>query len=200
MARTPAPGTRRRILETSARLFGEQGVRAVGMQQVIDATGVGKSLLYREFAGKDELVAAWLRESDARWWEQAERVTAPHSGDPVRQVLALMEFLHASVREPDFHGCIFYTTSSEFRDPEHPGRREAKSHLQALRVWLRDKGALAGAADPDGMADALMLVVGGLLANGEVLGADGPARMALATAELIVRQYCPDTAAAPPAA
>lgn len=111
-----------------------------------------------------------------------------------------MEFLHASVREPDFHGCIFYNTSSEFRDPEHPGRREAKLHLQALRDWLRDKGALAGAVDPDGMADALMLVIGGLLANGEVLGVRGPARMALATAELIVRHHCPDTAGAPPVA
>lgn len=200
MARTPAPGTRRRILETSARLFGEQGVRAVGMQQVIDATGVGKSLLYREFAGKDELVAAWLRESDAQWWEQAERVTAPHAGDPVRQVLALMEFLHTSVQAPDFHGCIYYNTSSEFRDPEHPGRREARRHLERLRDWLRDKAAQAGAGDPDGMADALMLVVGGLLANGEVLGARGPARAALATAELIVRQYCPTAAAASPTA
>ncbi|MFD8985587.1 TetR/AcrR family transcriptional regulator [Streptomyces sp. NPDC059564] len=195
MARTPAPGTRRRILEASAKLFGEQGVRAVGMQQVIDATGVGKSLLYREFASKDELIAAWLRESDAQWWERAEEVTAPHDGDPARKIMALMEFFHASVREPDFHGCIYYNTSSEFRDPEHPGRREATLHLKGLRNWLRDMGSQAGAEDPDALADTLMLIIGGLLANGEVLGTDGPARMALATAELVLRQYCPNALA-----
>lgn len=191
MARTPAPGTRQRILDASAKLFGEQGVRAVGMQQVIDATGVGKSLLYREFASKDELIAAWLRDSDAQWWERAEEVTAPHAGDPARQILALMEFFQESVAEPDFHGCIYYNTSSEFRDPAHPGREEAKLHLKGLRNWWRDKAAQAGAEDPDALADTLMLIVGGTLANGEVLGAAGPARMALDTTELVLRRYCP---------
>jgi AcrR family transcriptional regulator len=165
------------------------------MQQVIDATGVGKSLLYREFASKDELIAAWLRESDAQWWEQAEEVTAPYDGDPARKIMALMEFFHASVQEPDFHGCIYYNTSSEFRDPEHPGRQEATLHLKGLRNWLRDMGSQAGAEDPDALADTLMLVIGGLLANGEVLGTGGPARMALATAELVLRQYCPNALA-----
>jgi AcrR family transcriptional regulator len=192
MARTPAPGTRRRILNAASRLFGEHGVRAVGMQQVIDETGVGKNLLYREFASKDDLVAAWLQESDALWWKQAESVTAPYAGDPVRQILALMEFFHESVGDPDFHGCIYYNTSSEFRDPDHPGRREAVAHLRRLRDWLRDLGAAARADDPEDLADALMLVIGGALSNGEVLGAAGPARVTIATADAIIRQYAPD--------
>ncbi|WP_055494218.1 TetR/AcrR family transcriptional regulator [Streptomyces sp. TP-A0356] len=192
MARTPAPGTRRRILSAAAKLFSENGVRAVGMQQVIEETGVGKSLLYREFASKDELVAAWIRQSDEEWWEHARKVTQPHAGDPARQIIALMEFFYESVSAPDFRGCIYFNTSSEFRDPAHPGRVEAKLHLEKLRIWMRDLGATAGADDPESMADALMLVIGGMLANGEVLGASGPARMAVATAEAIIRQYCPD--------
>ncbi|MBG0851767.1 TetR/AcrR family transcriptional regulator [Streptomyces spinoverrucosus] len=191
MARTPAPGTRRRILNVASRLFSENGVRAVGMQQVIEETGVGKSLLYREFPSKDELVAAWIRQSDEEWWAQARKVTQPHEGDPVGQILALMRFFYDSVDQPDFRGCIYYNTSSEFRDPTHPGRREARQHLQKLRDWLRDLAVSAGADDPDAMADALMLLIGGMLANGEVLGPAGPARMAIATAETIVRQYCP---------
>ncbi|MEU3610498.1 TetR/AcrR family transcriptional regulator [Streptomyces sp. NPDC035033] len=196
MARTPAPGTRRRILTAASKLFSEQGVRAVGMQQVIDETGVGKSLLYREFAGKDELVAAWIRASDEEWWKTAREVTDPYQGDPVRQILALLGFFYDSVRSPDFHGCIYYNTSSEFRDPEHPGRKESVRHLRRLRDWLRDLGVLAGATDAEDMADALMLVVGGLLNNGEVLGGDGPARMALPTTELVLRQYCPTAVSA----
>ncbi|WP_367323335.1 TetR/AcrR family transcriptional regulator [Streptomyces sp. HUAS ZL42] len=193
MARTPAPGTRGRILGTAAKLFSERGVRAVGMQQVIEATGVGKSLLYREFASKDELVAAWIRQSDEEWWEQARRVTQPHAGDPVRQIMALMDFFYDSVGDPGFRGCIYFNTSSEFRDPEHPGRREARQHLEKVRAWLRDLGAQAGSHDPEAMADALMLVIGGMLANGEVMGAAGPARVAAATAEAIIGLYCPDS-------
>lgn len=194
MARTPRPGTRQTILATASRLFGEQGVRAVGMQQLIDESGVGKSLLYREFTGKDELVAAWIRESDAEWWRRAREVTDPHQGAPARQIMALIEFFHESVQSPDFHGCIYYNTSSEFRDSDHPGRREAERHLRRLRDRLRDLGALAGAAEAEDMADALMLVIAGLLSNAEVLGTDGPSRMALTTAELLIRRYCPNGA------
>src|SRR2546423_11712038 len=73
VARRPAPGTRERILAVASRLFSQNGVRAVGMQQVVDESGLGKSLLYREFPSKDDLVVAWLHEMRAVWWEATGR-------------------------------------------------------------------------------------------------------------------------------
>lgn len=196
MARTPTPGVRQRILETASRLFGEHGVRAVGMQQLIDETGVGKSLLYREFPSKDDLVAAWMQESDAQWWRMAQQVVEPHAGDPVRQMLALIEFFYESARDPAFHGCIYYNTSSEFRDAAHPGRQEAVAHLRRVRGLMRDLSVQAEVADPNGLADSMMLIIAGLLANAEALGDGGPARVALRTAETVIRQYLPAPVAA----
>ena len=97
MARRQAPGTRERILAVAARLFSRHGVRAVGMQQLVDETGLGKSLVYREFASKDDLVAAWLRDNDQAWVKLADAATAPYEGDPARQLLALVEFVYDSV-------------------------------------------------------------------------------------------------------
>ncbi|MEW9534573.1 TetR/AcrR family transcriptional regulator [Microbispora sp. NPDC049125] len=191
MARKPASGTRKRILDVAARLFGEHGVRAVGIQQVIDETGLGKSQLYREFDGKDDLVAAWLRDSDAAWWEVADAAVARHAEDPARQILAVIELVYDGARSPGFRGCPFYNTSTEFRDPGHPGRREAVTHLERLRERLLTLAGAAGATDPQGLSDALMLVIGGLYANGAALGPDGPVRQALTTAEALVRLHCP---------
>lgn len=193
MARTPAPGTRKRILDTASRLFGTHGVRAVGMQQMMDESGMGKSLLYREFPSKDDLVTAWLKATDEEWWAQAEEAIAVHEGDPARQLLALVEFVRDGALIAEFHGCVFYNTSAEFRDPGHPGRQEAVSHLSRIRLWLVDLGLAAGAR-PDAaeeLADALMLVIGGLLANSAALGPDGPTRLAIPTARAIIDQYCP---------
>jgi AcrR family transcriptional regulator len=188
MARRQAPGTRERILAAASRLFSRYGVRAVGMQQLVDEVGLGKSLVYREFSGKDDLVAAWLRDNDQAWVKLADAATAPHQGDPARQLLALVEFVHDSVLAEEFYGCIFYNTLSEFREPSHPGRQAALEHLERLRGLLRRYGREAGAADPKALADSLLLVIGGLLINGVAYAGTGPAEHANALAAAIIEQ------------
>jgi AcrR family transcriptional regulator len=188
MARRQAPGTRERILTVASRLFSRHGVRAVGMQQLVDETGLGKSLVYREFASKDDLVAAWLRDNDQAWVKLADAATAPHEGDPARQLLALVEFVYDSVRADEFYGCIFYNTLSEFREPSHPGRQAALEHLDRLRRLLRRYGREAGAADPNALADSLLLIIGGLLINGVAFGGTGPAEQAKPVAVAIIEQ------------
>src|ERR1044072_6150559 len=188
MARRQAPGTRERILAVASRLFSRYGVRAVGMQQLVDEVGLGKSLVYREFAGKDDLVAAWLWDNDQAWVKLAAAATAPHEGDPARQLLALVEFVYDSVRAEEFYGCVFYNTLSEFREPSHPGRQAALEHLERLRGLLRRFGREGGAADPKTPPDSLMLVIGGLLINGVAYGGTGPAVQAMPVAEAIIEQ------------
>jgi AcrR family transcriptional regulator len=158
MARKPAPGTRQRILAVAARLFGEHGVRSVGMQRLVSETGLGKNLVYREFEGKDHLVAEWLRDSHADWSLSVETVIQRYRDDPSRQLLAIVEFYYDSVVNTAFHGCPFYCTLSEFRDHSHPGRQAAVAHLESVRQLFRTLAGAAGAADPGRLADALMLI------------------------------------------
>ena len=55
---------RARILETACMLFYQRGVRAVGVDLVVEKAGVAKTSLYRHFGTKDDLVAAFLRRED----------------------------------------------------------------------------------------------------------------------------------------
>src|ERR1700694_4024654 len=66
---------RERILEAAYLLFSRQGIRAVGIDSIVEASGVATMTLYRHFASKDALVLAFLERREERWvkdWLQRE--------------------------------------------------------------------------------------------------------------------------------
>jgi AcrR family transcriptional regulator len=191
MARKPAPGTRDRILDVAARLFYEHGIHAVGLQQIIDACGCGKNLLYREFASKDDLVVAYLERSRQGWTELVDRATRPFVGDAGAQLLAIVRAVAGDVASPDFRGCPFLNTHAEFPDPDHPAHQVCVEHLEAIRGLLGELAEQAGAQDPRLLADRLMLIIDGLYANGAVLRTHGPAAAGVDFAEEIIRAATP---------
>ena len=186
MARKPAPGTRDHILDNAGRLFRKHGVRAVGMQQIIDECGCGKNLLYREFASKDELVAAYLQRCQQDWTAIMEAATRPHAGDPAGQLLAMVRAVGRQIAAPDFRSCPFRATHAEFPDADHPAHRLSVEHAKNIRRQLRRLAKQAGARDPQALADRLMLIIDGLYINGAMLGPKGAATAAVGLAEELV--------------
>src|SRR3954453_21757340 len=57
-------GARERILSASQRLFLVQGINCSCMDQLCAVAEVSKRTLYQHFAGKDELIAEYLRRFD----------------------------------------------------------------------------------------------------------------------------------------
>lgn len=186
MARKPAPGTRDRILDNASRLFREHGARAVGMQQIIDECGCGKNLVYREFAGKDDLVAAYLERCQGEWTATMNEATRPYCDDPAGQLVAMVRAVGRQIAAPDFRGCPFRVSYAEFPDEDHPAHQVAVRHVKNLRTQLRSLAKRAGARDPRALADRIMLIVDGLYINGAMLGPKGAATAATALAEELV--------------
>ena len=99
---------RDRILDTSYELFSRHGVKAVGVDTIIERSGVAKMTLYRHFRSKDELVLAFLRERESVWtvgWLQAE--VEARSDDPRQRLLVIFDVLDDWFRRGDFEGCSF---------------------------------------------------------------------------------------------
>ncbi|MEJ2890793.1 TetR/AcrR family transcriptional regulator [Actinomycetospora aeridis] len=170
MARTPAPGTRDRILTTASRLFYEHGVRAVGMNQVITEAGTGKNLLYSHFPTKNDLVAAYLERARDIRSAQARRARDAADADPRAQLLALVEEVARRTARPDFRGCAFRNYLAEFPDDADLGAVDApptpagvaRDVLAGTHRELADLVAALGVADPDRLTEELWLVVDGL--------------------------------------
>lgn len=171
VARTPAPGTRDRILTTATRLFYSHGVRAVGMNQVISEAGTGKNLLYSHFPTKSDLVAAYLERAREIRSARARRAREAAADDPRAQLLALLEEVATTTARPDFRGCAFRNYLAEFPDDTDFGDTDdtrttpagvARDVLDATHRDLAGLVAALGVADPDRLTEELWLIVDGL--------------------------------------
>ncbi len=184
MPRTPAPGTRDRILDNAARLFYEHGVHEVGLQQIVDAACCGKNLLYREFESKDDLVVAWLERCADEWRDHVEDVEP--DAEPAARLVAIVRDFAARAAAPGYRGCALRNTYAEFGDPDHPAHRVSVEYLRDVRSYLLDLATRAGATRPDALADRLMLIIDGLAVNSAMLGANGAGPAAVTFAEEVV--------------
>lgn len=88
MARPRAEETRRRILESAARLFARQGLGRTSVREIAAAANVNVALVSHHFGGKDKLyqacVDAMYAELDAM---QGELFAALASGDGLEQTI-----------------------------------------------------------------------------------------------------------------
>src|SRR5215470_1611969 len=94
-----------RIRKTARELFYREGIRAVGVDEIVSRAGVTKPSLYRSFSSKDELAAAYLRDYDGEFWARFEHAAAKHPGDPKAQILDYIGGLGRRAQRDDYRGC-----------------------------------------------------------------------------------------------
>ena len=188
-----APRAADRIFDTARELFYREGIRAVGVDEIVTRAGVTKPSLYRSYKSKDELVAAVLRQVETGFWERFEAAEQLHPGDPKAQMIAYFQGLADRSGGDDYRGCNLSNAVVEYPDRQHAGRQVAQAHKQQLRERLQAKAAQMGASDPKALGDAMMLLVEGLFTSSQMFdGDDKPAKAAVGAVKALIAAYCPD--------
>lgn len=167
---------RKRIFDTAADLFYRKGIRAVGVETIAAEADTTKMTLYRSFPSKDELVAEWLRDHDARFWQRWEAMSNRHPGDPHKQLSAAFALLAKHVGDPPARGCAMANAAVEITEKDHPARKVIEAHKAKLRARLAELCVRSGARGPQLLADQLFLLMEGAQVATLVLGVQGPAR------------------------
>jgi AcrR family transcriptional regulator len=159
---------RERILATANELFYREGVRAIGVDTVVERSGVSKTTLYRLFESKDALIAAFAAERDRLNWEWWDRIEEQHDDDPHALLEALLSEIARRIGGPAYRGCPFLNLATEFPDDNHPGRVAARANKEELRARLATVIAKLGIADPDRVASHIAMLINGAYATGLV--------------------------------
>jgi len=164
---------REALLDAAEKLFYENGIQAVGMDQVRAASGLSLKRIYRFFEAKEDLVVAMLKRRDQRWRgslaAQVEQVQ-----DPRERVLAIFDWLAGWFAEPGFRGCAWINAHGEFGPSSAAVLAEVRAHKQAfheqIQNWVRATGRP--------VTEPVYLLAEGAIVTAGISGDPAPARQA----------------------
>ena len=173
-------------MATADRLFYEQGIHAVGVDQIAAEADISKASLYTHFRTKDDLVLGYLRGRSGAWQEHVA-AELPHRGDTARdRVLAVFDLHGEWFNDPGYRGCPFINVEAEY-GAGHPTHAVTLEH----RDWVRGlfSGLLSEAAVPasDVIALQLCLLYDGAMASAQADPSRPWARAARDAADALVR-------------
>jgi AcrR family transcriptional regulator len=179
---------RERLLTAAYELFSREGVQAVGVDAIIERSGVARQTMYRHFKSKQDLVLAFLERREEVWtraWLAKE--TARRTEDPAGRLLAIFDVFDEWFRRPDFEGCSFINVMLEHPDENHPLHIAAAGYLASIREFLKQLARGAGIRRAEPFARQWhILMKGSIVAAGE--GDRDAARRAKAVAQLLLEE------------
>lgn len=174
-----------KVFKTAARMFYQHGYRAIGVDTLAAESGIGKMTLYRHYPTKDDLIVAYLKDSNDLFWRNFEKITedAPTARE---KILAFFEGLQDYVQSPSCYGCPFLNVATEYPETNYPGHQVAIEHKQSVRMKFRQLAREAGAKKPDILADQLFLLMDGAYMASRMFGTRNPAAHLAEAAQVLV--------------
>lgn len=159
--------TRQRILDAAADLMYTQGVEGTSIDDVIDASGTGKSQVYHYFSDKTELVEAVVEAQIERML--GEQALFLEDLRTMRGLERWRDSVVVGVRGPrGAHGCPIGSLASELADRSETARRNLERGFAVWEQWfhvglerMQQSGELRQDADVDELAVGLMAAVQG---------------------------------------
>jgi len=180
------PKAAERIRRTARELFYREGIRAIGVEEIVTRAGVTKPSLYRSYASKDELAAEYLRDYEVGFWAAFNAGADIHPDDARAQLMAYFEGLSQRASQAGYRGCGLTNALVEYPGDDHPARKVAEENKRKLRARLVELSEAMGAKHPALLADGLLLLLEGTYASGQLFGAHGPAESLVKIANQLI--------------
>lgn len=160
----PGSNVRKRILETAARLFHQQGFHQTGINQIIKEADVARGSLYLHFPGKDELCVAYLEHMHNNWFHDISAFVAKKN-DTKSKLLGLFDFLEQYAPEENFRGCFFLNIVTEVPDTATRIYKTAIAKKNIFRDYISDLVTRHTGIENDPLADEIYMMFEGAVSE-----------------------------------
>ena len=177
-------GARARILAVARERFADPGINATGIAEIVARSRVSRRTLYQQFASKDELIVAYLRELEADPSAAPQRLLDREDLTARSRLAELFDLLGEG--PAPLRGDPFLAAAVEIADPAHPARRLIARRQAALADRLGALAREARARDPEGLGRRLTILYAGAAAAVVVAGDAEPIAEATAIARALL--------------
>jgi AcrR family transcriptional regulator len=178
-----------KVSDAARELFYKRGIRAVGVDEIVNQAGVTKPSLYRSYPSKDDLIASCLREQAEEGRQRFEDAVASAPGNPRQQLRNAIKAFAELAADEEFRGCPISNAAVEFPDPCHPvhllAREMKREHRERWLALVRQLDV----DDPEGLTDGLLLLGEGTASACQSYGCAGPASALVKAAEALIDGY-----------
>ncbi|MCL4462222.1 MAG: TetR/AcrR family transcriptional regulator [Nitrospirae bacterium] len=183
---------RKKLIETAADLFYRRGIENVGINEVIDRSGVARMSLYYHFPSKDALILAVLEHAaEIRLKALEEAKQKGKDKDPRSRLLEIFRPMKEIVGEEGFRGCAFINAATERADPADPIHERVARYKSALRGVFARLAQEAGVLFPDLLAWQLLFLWDGTMTEVYIQQDPDLVDAAILAAETLVRFALP---------
>ncbi len=183
----PAQSKREQLIQTAQALFAKQGFHAVGIDTILEESGVAKRTLYNHFRSKDELILAVLRHYDERFRNFFVRSIEERSPTPKGRLLAIFDVAEEWFDRKDFFGCIFVGATGEFPEEGTAIRNICREFKALILEYIVELATEAGLEKPRQLAEQLLLLLEGAITMAQINNSTVSARQAKSAARVLIK-------------
>ncbi|SFP87530.1 TetR/AcrR family transcriptional regulator [Ralstonia sp. NFACC01] len=187
---------RQQVVDKAGELFSKHGFHPVGVDWIIDESGVARMTLYRHFAGKEDLIKEVLEQRYTFVMGSiAEKLSPMH--DATARLKGIFEWYGAWFRTPEFAGCLFERALAEFGATcpkvTDVAVRYRDDLLAMMETLLKD---VVPANTARQLAGVYVMLLSGATADARAIGDPSAASQAWHAAETLLNQARAATEAA----
>ncbi len=142
---------RRAILDTTAALVAEQGLRSVTMSQIAEETGIGRATLYKYFSGVEAILLAWHERQVTGHLEYLAEVR-DQAGDAGERLEAVLEAYALISHESHGHHDTELATFLHRDQQVARAQQQLRDMIQHLLTEGAETGDLRDDVAPDELA------------------------------------------------
>jgi AcrR family transcriptional regulator len=140
---TKSNDKRQQLIDTALQLFYQQGIHAIGINEILAQSGVAKKTLYNHFKSKDALIQACVVERDKRFTEWLKSLCS--KANSVEMFIenlfdALDNWINNRVSTLGyFGGCFFVNTAAEYGDSKSDIYQLCLTHKLNVKQFIKQQ-------------------------------------------------------------